>query len=185
MQERADKHELLSHTVRVRRDELTETPIDAEATGIVGDALATLLYAHPKEVSHVVEVLAPGEEAVDVGIVGHVGNHALTINGIAAHRPATNTDVTLVKSERPHYGADERRLARPVVANEAKDAACPHGQRDAINSPPTTIALGVPVHDEDGLCPTDPPGCRISTITILRCSHRTSCSITNRTTVIG
>ena len=53
---------------------------------------AALRGRHPPDIQHEADVLLARKEAVEVGIVGHVGRHALCVDRIGAHAAPVDGD---------------------------------------------------------------------------------------------
>ena len=88
---------------------------------MLADTALAHVDGHLEDIRDVVEVLDAREELVDVGVVGHVGRHALARERVGPHRLARDADVALVEARYAYDGADKRGFAGAVVADESED----------------------------------------------------------------
>ena len=135
MHERADEHQLLAHAVRVRGDEVAQRRGEAQPVRVRPDAAFTHVGGHLEDVRKVVEILNAREELVDVGVVGHVGGHALAGQRVGFHRLTCDADVALVEARHAHDSADERGFAGAVVADESENVARHDVERHIVHRP--------------------------------------------------
>ena len=139
--ERADDDELLPHAVAVAGDGARERVRELEAARVLLDARLAVADGDLEDVGDEREVLQARHEVVDVGVVGHVGAEALRRDGVGGDVDARHADAAAVDGLHAHDRADERGLARAVMADEAVDVAGFDGKGEVAHGDGVTVAL--------------------------------------------
>ena len=89
MQKRREQRELLLHSVRVGRDGCADfLGRKGQRGGVLVDARLAVLLGDAEDVRDEVQILHPRHEVVEIGVVGHVGDVSLHLEGIVEYRNA-------------------------------------------------------------------------------------------------
>ena len=141
MDERADDDELLPHAVAVAGDGARERVRELEAARELLDARLAVADGDLEDVGDEREILQARHEVVDVGVVGYVGAEPLRRDGVGGDVDTRHADAAAVDGLHAHDRADERGLARAVMADEAVDVARFNGEGEVAHGDGVAVAL--------------------------------------------
>ena len=137
-----DDRKLLLHAVGIGGDGLRQIVRQRKLRGPAADTFGTLVRAYAENVGDEIEILDAAHKVVKIGIVGDIGESALTRKRLGAHGMPGNENFTLVELLDARNGAQRRGFARAVVTDEAINFARGDVQREIVHGELIAEGLG-------------------------------------------
>ena len=137
-----DDRELLLHAVGIGGDGLRQIVRQRKLRGPAADTLGAFVGAYAENVGDKIEVLDAAHKVVKIGIVGDIGESALTLERLGAHGMSGNENFTLVELLDARNGAQRRGFARAVVTDETVNFARGDVQREIVHGELIAEGLG-------------------------------------------
>ena len=111
-------------------------------------AVLGLLAAQPVQAGRVAQVLAPGQVVVEAHGVGQVADPTLDLERVMGRVEAQDPGRAVTRLGEAEQHEDGRRLACPVLAQQAEDLAPPQLQVEAVDGGQVAVVLGQPAGDD-------------------------------------
>src|SRR4051812_45186461 len=130
VQERAGDQHLLAHPLRIAADRLLRGIAEAEQIEQRGDPLVEHAGRQLAQAADQLEMLAAGEERIQVRLLGDVAEAPPEGHEIGRDEPALEEDVAVGRLDQPRQHLHRRALAGPVRAEIAEHFARPDDEAD-------------------------------------------------------